>query len=136
MTPLRPYLARALIEWINSNDMRPHVLVDATIPGTQVPSHAVKDGRIVLNLSPTATQHLVIDDYQISFQARFGGRAMVVALPMESLVSIYAQESGAGMNLPPEIPGATASDTGPTQPETPPPPQGKKPRPNHLRVVK
>lgn len=134
MTPLRPHLVRAMMAWIDHNDMTPHVLVDANSPGTQVPPHAINNGQVVLNLSSTATQHLEVDDYQVSFQARFGGQVMLVVLPMDSLIAIYAKESGAGMNLPPEIPGTRAAE--PTDGDAPTPSRTKKTRPNHLRVVK
>jgi len=36
MTSHRPYLLRALNDWIADNGMTPHLLVDATRPGVQV----------------------------------------------------------------------------------------------------
>jgi len=95
--PRRPYLLRALIDWIVDSGHTPHVLVDATVPGVLVPPEHVKDGRIVLNLSPTAVRGLQIDRHAVTCDSRFGGRAFALYLPMASLVAVYARETGEGM---------------------------------------
>jgi len=142
MTSHRPYLLRALVEWINDNQMTPHLLVDAGLPGVQVPSSAVKDGRVVLNIAERAVVRLNIDNEGIGFTARFGGVSYPVQVPMSAVLAVYARETGQGMALPDDLPGtgATADDEadptqsgGPDPEDTPPPSPGKRP---HLRVVK
>lgn len=100
MTSHRPYLLRALYEWIADNGMTPHLLVDATRPGVQVPPHAVQDGRVVLNIADRAVAGLEMDNEQISFSARFGGVSQGVRVPVQAVLAIYARENGQGMALP------------------------------------
>ena len=100
MTSHRPYLLRALYEWIADNGMTPHVLVDATRPGVQVPMHAVKDGKIVLNIAERAVSRLEMDNELIRFSARFGGVSHAVSVPVGAVLAIYARETGQGMALP------------------------------------
>ena len=102
MTSHRPYLLRALYEWIADNDLTPHLLVDTTRPHVQVPNHAVKDGRIVLNVAQRAVVALEMTNDTISFSARFGGVSHNVAVPVSAVLAIYARENGQGMALPPE----------------------------------
>lgn len=102
MTPNRPYLVRALYEWILDNDMTPHLLVDTSRSDTVVPARFVQDGKIVLNISPGAVRGLVLGNERISFNARFGGAAMDVAVPVEAILGIYARENGRGMLFPEE----------------------------------
>ena len=139
MNSHRPYLLRALVEWINDNGMTPHVLVDATRAGVQVPASAVKDGRVVLNIAERAVMRLHIDNDAVSFTARFSGVSFPVNVPIAAVLAVYARETGQGMALPDDIPGAESAtpdddDTPPTTPPEAPPPSGK--RPSFLRVVK
>ncbi|MFP4279892.1 MAG: ClpXP protease specificity-enhancing factor [Halochromatium sp.] len=97
MTSNRPYLIRALYEWIADNGMTPHLLVDAERPDVVVPRDYVVDGRIVLNVAATAVQSLVLGNEAILFSARFGGRPFPVELPIAAVVGIYARENGQGM---------------------------------------
>ncbi len=97
MTSSRPYLVRALYEWIVDNRCTPYILVDATKPGVQVPQNFVKDGRIVLNVAPGATASLLIADHELTCNARFGGVPMQLQVPMGALLGIYARENGRGM---------------------------------------
>ncbi|QDI03085.1 MULTISPECIES: ClpXP protease specificity-enhancing factor [Xanthomonas translucens group] len=137
MTSHRPYLLRALVEWINDNGMTPHILVDAGLPHVQVPPSAVKDGRVVLNIAERAVVRLQIDNDGVSFTARFGGVSYPVQVPMAAVLAVYARETGQGMALPDDIHGAGE----PPGDDTPPPRPsgsddsvgGKRP---HLRVVK
>lgn len=139
MTSHRPYLLRALVEWINDNGMTPHVLVDAGLPGVQVPASAVKDGRVVLNIAERAVVGLQVDNESVSFTARFGGVSHPVMVPMAAVLAVYARETGQGMALPDDIPGTSNEppDPGAPPPSAPtpdePPSGGKRP---HLRVVK
>ncbi|MFA4392823.1 ClpXP protease specificity-enhancing factor [Xanthomonas perforans] len=139
MTSHRPYLLRALVEWINDNGMTPHVLVDAGLPGMQVPASAVKDGRVVLNIAERAVVGLQVDNESVSFTARFGGVSHPVMVPMAAVLAVYARETGQGMALPDDIPGTNSEppDPGSPPPSAPTPDEpssgGKRP---HLRVVK
>lgn len=140
MTSHRPYLLRALVEWINDNGMTPHVLVDAGLPGVQVPASAVKDGRVVLNIAERAVVGLQVDNESVRFTARFGGVSYPVMVPMAAVLAVYARETGQGMALPDDIPGTSTEPPDPGAPPQPSPPTpdeppsaGKRP---HLRVVK
>jgi len=96
LTPNRPYLLRAYYDWLMDNQLTPHVVVDAYVPGTQVPQQYVKDGQIVLNITESAVGGLQITNDFIEFSARFGGVPQQVLLPMAAIVAIYARENGAG----------------------------------------
>lgn len=113
MTSHRPYLLRALYEWIADNGLTPHLLVDATRPQVHVPTHAVKDGRIVLNVAERAVAALEMGNDIIRFSARFGGVSHAVSVPVSAVLAIYARENGQGMALPPE----DESDDVASQPE-------------------
>ena len=102
MTSNRPYLIRAIHAWVVDNDCTPYLLVDALQPGVEVPDEHVEEGRIVLNISPLASEQLVLGDEAIEFHARFGGRPMVVHVPIAAVLAIYARENGQGMMFPPE----------------------------------
>jgi stringent starvation protein B len=93
----RPYLLRAMHEWINDSGRTPHVVVDATVAAVQVPTQFISDGKIVLNVSWDATSDLVLGNEEITFNARFGGVGRVVRVPTEAVLAIYARETGEGM---------------------------------------
>ncbi len=93
----RPYLIRALIDWIVDNDWTPHLLVAADVDGVVVPREHVREDRIVLNISARAVRHFACEDAAVSFDSRFGGRAFHVVLPLEAVLAVYARESGAGL---------------------------------------
>ena len=97
MTSTRPYLVRALYEWIIDNQCTPYLLVNALDPGTRVPQEYVKDGQIILNLAPGAIRGLVMDNERIEFSARFGGVARSLHVPLTAVMAIYARENGKGM---------------------------------------
>ncbi len=115
MTPSRPYLMRALNEWILENDCTPYVLVDASLPGVHVPEDYVNNGQIVLNITPSAVQNLYIGDEGLSFSARFGGVPIELFVPMVAILAIYAKENGQGMVF-----GNEAGAPDPNQPPEPP----------------
>lgn len=96
MTSNQPYLLRAFYEWIVDNDLTPYIVVNALIPGVEVPQEFVKDGQIVLNLSPSACVNFALDLNELSFQARFGGQPRRLLIPCEAIMAIYARENGAG----------------------------------------
>ena len=93
----RPYLLRAMHEWITDSGHTPHVIVDALRPGVEVPTAYVKDGKIVLNLSSSATQRLQVKNDWIEFDARFAGVVHHVRVPMYAVLGVYARETGEGM---------------------------------------
>ena len=143
MTSHRPYLLRALYEWIADNDMTPHLLVDATRPGVRVPPHTVQDGKVVLNIAARAVAHLDMDNDAVAFTARFGGVSHAVIVPMDAVLAIYARETGQGMALPDDGAAAPGADASPDEAGGPPsdddpPPAGDPPKRSgpHLRIVK
>jgi len=97
MTPSQPYLVRAIYEWIVDNALTPYVLVNAEHDATHVPRQYVENGKIVLNLGPIAVNELDMANDYITFNARFGGKAMDVSFPVTSVLAIYAKENGQGM---------------------------------------
>ena len=97
MSSSKSYLIKALYDWIIDNNCTPYVLVDAFIKDVEVPQDYVKDGQIVLNISPNAISDLHIDKAALKFNARFGGIPTEIYAPMESLLGIYARENGQGM---------------------------------------
>ena len=135
----KPYLIRAIHQWCCDNGFTPYLAV-AVDARTRVPREHVRDGQIVLNVGYEATAHLSMDNDSISFQARFGGVARDISIPMGNVSAIYARENGAGMAFEPEsevTPAATENpaseatlDDGP-EPPKPMPPRG---RPSLQRV--
>jgi stringent starvation protein B len=98
LTPTRPYLLRAFYEWIVDNHLTPYVVVMASMPGVDVPQKYVEeDGRIILNVAPSAVHHLDFTHTSLSFDARFGGIPHSVFVPMRAVAAIYAKENGRGM---------------------------------------
>lgn len=93
----RPYLIRAMHEWMGDNGHTPHIVVDASVDGVSVPHEHVKDGKIILNISETAAHNLELVNESVSFRARFSGVPFEVWVPMRSVLGIYARETGQGM---------------------------------------
>ncbi|EGU48842.1 ClpXP protease specificity-enhancing factor [Vibrio ichthyoenteri ATCC 700023] len=102
MTPRRPYMLRAFYEWLVDNDLTPHLVVAATLPGVRVPQEFVQDGQIILNVAPRAVGNLQLGDDEVTFNARFSGRPHVVVVPLYAVQAIYARENGAGTMFEPE----------------------------------
>ena len=123
MNSSRPYLVRALYEWILDNQCTPYLLVNAEYPDTAVPAGFVEDGQIVLNLSPSAVRQLDMDNDRICFDGRFGGVAQQVWIPAGAVMAIYARENGQGMvfelepSSPPPDDGPGEDDTAPSRPD-------------------
>ena len=130
MTPRRPYMVRAVYDWILDNQLTPFLVVDAEIPGCQLPWEFVQDGQIVLNITPTAVANLVIGNDQLSFNARFSGKPHQVVVPMAALLALYARENGAGSLFEHE-PGYDNVEVVAAEIETAP-----KPAAPHLKVIK
>jgi stringent starvation protein B len=102
MNSNRPYLLRALYDWICDNHLTPYLLVDATGDDLNIPFEFVEDNKIVLNISPSAVRDLDLSNDYISFKARFSGKSMDVYFPVEAVLAIYAKENGRGMIFPEE----------------------------------
>jgi stringent starvation protein B len=100
--PRRPYLIRALYEWLVDSGEVPHLLVDVTVAGVDVPATAVKDGRTVLNVGPDAVQGLQLGNEELVFSARFQGTPRQVRIPPLAVIAIYGRDSGQGMMFGPE----------------------------------
>ena len=129
MTSSRPYLVRAMYQWIADNGMTPHLLVDALVEGTQIPSEHVQNGKIILNIAPMAITNLVLGDTEVTFSARFSGKSLAIHIPIDAVLAIYAKENGQGMMFS-EDDGAISS------PDDDPEPDPDKPKRPSLRVVK
>lgn len=127
MTPSRPYLLRAINEWIVDNQMTPFMLVDADSEGVEVPRQYVENGKIVLNIAPHAIQALGIANDAVTFSARFQGTPWDIYVPMEAVLAIYAKENGRGMMFTEE------DGEGEPPPDSPEPPRPGRPS---LKVVK
>ena len=130
MTPNRPYLLRALYQWISDNRMTPHILVDAAVEGVDVPEQAVQKGKVILNIDQAAVHELEMANEWLSFSARFSGRRYEVKVPLEAVLAIYAKENGQGMMFAQEEGGVP-----PTDPTTRGP-DGGDIRKSHLKLVK
>jgi stringent starvation protein B len=130
MLSSKPYLLRAIHEWILDNACTPHLVVDASIAGVQVPQQYVKNGQIVLNISPGAVVNFSMGNESVFFSARFGGVPMDIHVPLGAVMGIYARENGRGMMFEPE---ALSEPEG-----MPPDDPGRKTGPGKpsLRVVK
>lgn len=130
LTSRRPYLLRAMHEWMTDNGQTPHLVVDAAVPGVEVPRQYVRDGKIVLNASYSATAGLLIKNDWIGFSARFSGTPFDVKVPVNAVLGIYARETGQGMIFSDE-------DQGPEPPTGPVKPAGgDEPKRPQLKVVK
>ena len=97
MNSSRPYMLRALYEWIVDNDCTPYLLVDANHINVKVPPGYAADGQIVLNTAPAAVRHFTMDNQAVSFEARFSGAPFSLYVPITAVLAIYARENGQGM---------------------------------------
>ncbi|MDR1423235.1 MAG: ClpXP protease specificity-enhancing factor [Azoarcus sp.] len=141
MVSTKPYLIRAIHEWCVDQGFTPYLAVRVD-EHTRVPAAYVRDGQIVLNVGLEATHQLVMDNEQVTFQARFNGVAHNLLVPMENIAAIYARENGQGMAFEPQADAPTEASAGtgkatgaPPSPDDdhPPPPP---PRGSHLKIVK
>lgn len=133
MTSSRPYLIRAIYDWIVENHLTPYILVNAEYPGVEIPLEYVTDGRVILNISPESCRGLHLDNDRIVLTTRFSGRTVQLALSPGAVLAIYAKENGRGMefneddgDLPPS--GGSGGQDGGSQ--------GGKGRKPALRLVK
>lgn len=139
VTSRRPYLLRAMHEWILDNNQTPHIVVDASVEGVKVPLQHVKDGKIILNVSTGAANGLSLGNDFIGFRARFGGVSQDILVPVAAIIGIYSRETGQGMIFgdnegPTDSPGSPT----PAPPSTATSPSSKPGavRKSHLKVVK
>lgn len=128
MTELKPYLIRAIYDWIVDNHFTPHLLVNAENKGTILPRQFVQDGRIILNIRPQAVEALSLGNDDVEFNTRFSGKSTYIKAPISSVMAIYAKENGKGMVF--EI---DESENSEPPPEPTEPPKKEKPK---LRVLK
>lgn len=132
MTSSQPYLIRAIYDWVIDNGFTPYLLVNAENDYAMIPRDFVEDGKIVLNINPSAISDLQLGNDYIMFNARFSGKAMEVSVPVVAVLAIYARENGQGMMF-----DENTSDLPPIPPEnTTPPEPPKKPKKPQLKVVK
>ena len=132
----RPYIVRAVYQWINDNALTPFVLANAELEGVEVPQEFIKQGKIVLNISPDAVAELALENDFVSFNGRFSGVDLGVYLPIQAILAIYAQENTMGVFFektgdiqpPPKTPKIREAKRKPQQAE--------KPKPSFLKVVK
>lgn len=139
MKSSRPYLIRALYEWILDNDCTPHLLVSVDYPGVCVPEGFASDGQIVLNISPSAVRNMHMDNDAVDFEGRFGGVAHALHIPCQAVMAIYARENGQGMVFEVEMPEGGPDGTPATAAEPAPDDGGDSPKPSgrpSLKVVK
>ena len=127
MTSSRPYLIRAMYQWIVDNGMTPHLLVDTSNGDCIVPIEHVQDSKIVLNIAPMAISGLTLGDDDIIFSARFSGKSQPIQAPVQAVLAIYAKENGQGMMF--------SEDDNTTDAGSDDDPDPDKPKPT-LRVVK
>ena len=110
-------MVRSIFEWLEDNNLTPHIMVDTTQPNVTVPVEYVQDGRIVLNIASRATGNLVINNDFINFHARFGGVSQELWVPMQAVMGIYARENSQGMFFDPtEYDNAPQSEINASQP--------------------
>jgi stringent starvation protein B len=129
MTSNKPYLLRALYDWIGDNQMTPHILVDAAAEGVDVPDQAVQKGKVILNIDEAAVNDLVLGNDWLSFRARFSGTPYDVSVPVDAVLAIYSKENGQGMMF--------AQDDESDPPEGPDSDGSSRPQKRpHLKIVK
>ncbi len=125
MTSNKPYLIRAMYDWIVDNDLTPYILVDTDYPDVQVPQEHVNGGRIVLNISPKACRGLHLEIDRIVFTARFSGQSVQIFVVPAAVMAIYAKENHRGMEFDVEDPPSPSPASGKSK--------GRKPQ---LKLVK
>jgi stringent starvation protein B len=119
-----------MYQWIADNGMTPHLLVDASVNGVQVPAEHVQNDKIILNIAPMAITGLVLGDDEISFNARFSGKSREIYVPVAAVLAVYAKENGQGMMFTDDDGAVSATEDGDPDPDP------DKPKRPSLRVVK
>ena len=131
----RPYMIRAICEWCSDIWFTPYlsVKVDAQ---TRVPIEYVKNGEVVLNISPDAAHRLTLGDDVIQFAARFNGVSRECSIPVAAVSGIFARENSQGLFFPPDAAAPSDAAAAPALEAVPtptPPTNGGKPK---LQIVK
>lgn len=125
MTSNRPYLIRAIYEWVVDNDLTPMLVVRNG--GTELGTALEDDQLTVYNIAPRAVRDLVIDEESIRFHARFQGVSKHMVLDVGKVARIFCKENNEGLVFPwDDGKSSSSSDEDPTPPKGPP----------HLKVVK
>ncbi|MDT8452935.1 MAG: ClpXP protease specificity-enhancing factor [Gammaproteobacteria bacterium] len=135
MTSSRPYLIRAIYQWIVDNGMTPHLLAKASVDDCKVPARFIQENKIVLNIAPMAVGGLMLGDDAIAFSARFSGVSESIHVPIRAVEAIYARENGQGMMFTEEDESLSETDHESSVADDDPDPDPDKPKPT-LRVVK
>lgn len=102
MTSSKPYVIRAIYEWITDNELTPYILVDATFADCRIPEEYVTDGRIIFNIAFNVVKNLDIGNDVTEFTARFSGVQIPIYFPTAAVKAIYAKENGEGTSFPDE----------------------------------
>lgn len=118
MSSSRPYLLRALYDWVLTNNCTPYISVNAFFSEVEVPQDYVREGIIILNISPQAIEDLTLGDVAVSFDGRFGGMSSSVYVPIGAIISIYAKENGKGMVFEMETEFPPTTDPASSSPRT------------------
>lgn len=130
LTSRKPYLVRAINQWILDNRLTPYISVDVSIKGVSVPSDYVEDGEIILNIDPASVRNLEISDEYILFDARFSGRSFSIEVPISAVRAVYARENGEGMLFVADAEDSESKES--DSDDTPSPPSGRA----SLKIVK
>ncbi|OGO91909.1 MAG: ClpXP protease specificity-enhancing factor [Coxiella sp. RIFCSPHIGHO2_12_FULL_44_14] len=134
MNSSKPYLLRAVYEWLTDNQLTPYIMVDVLFPGVEVPERFVEDGKIILNIEDHAVKHLSLGNDIVEFDARFSGISHHIHIPVPAIKAVYAFENGRGMVFSDEGQDeGSGPSTGGGKPPSPTKPKRGKP---HLTVVK
>lgn len=115
MTSNKPYLIRALYEWLVDNEATPYILVNAQHQQVEIPAGIEKDGQVVLNIAARAVQGLEMQNSHIAFSARFNGRSQNIFIPMAAIMAIYSMEDGEGMMFADETAGVNTEQQEPAK---------------------
>ena len=92
----------------------------------------MKNGEIVLNISPDAAHRLTICDDMVQFAARFSGVSRECSIPIAAVQGVFARENSQGLFFQPEQ-AAPAGVPAAAGDAVQPPPGGGKPK---LQIVK
>ena len=139
ITPTRPYMVRAIYQWIEDNELTPYLMVDATAENIQIPVEHVQDGRIVLNIASRATGNMSMENDYVHFSARFSGVSQEIWVPLSAILGIYAKENSQGMFFDPneyddyQPEADNASNAAPSRPAAP---KAKRDNKAGLKVLK
>ncbi len=124
MISQKPFLVRAIYDWILANEWTPYIQVAADYPGSQLPQDYVKDNQIVLNVRPEAVALFKMDHQWVQFRTRFSGQDFAVKFPIAAIMAVFSPDNGQGMQFELEPPPEEISES------------PKPPKKSHLRVVK